>query len=249
MKKSSFAIPLLVVAVFLSGCALKPPPYVAPPASAKIGFMMLTDDQPRHFHVGTMRFQNFIRTGVSDWEFKNRINSYAMEKLDGLDGQQLVLIEPTPLLKSRATKMIKPGWDSLLFNDDLESDVLAAVQGQNLDYLLTVEPIQSDIEYGTSVQASNYGLYTRCHFIDGCKARALTHFTVRAYAMNPVRLAAMIDIGGSSGESIDPSVYLTWPEDVKTLPAEQVDLARDIVMQYTFRSIDMVTRNAGFKTR
>lgn len=249
MKKSLFVVSLLVVGLFLSGCAMKPPPYVEPPENPRIGFMVLTDDKPQHFHVGTMRHQNFIRSGISEWEFKSELDSYAMEKFDGVGGQQLILIEPTAGLKSQATKMIKPGWDRLLFNDALERHVLESVEGNDLDFLLTVEPVYGDIEYGTPVQASNYGLYTRCHFIHGCNAQALLHFTVRAYALNPIRLAAMLDMAQVPVEQKDFTVVINWPEDVKTLSAQEVDRAKGVVMKYAFGSIDLVARNAGFKSR
>ncbi|AQZ95316.1 hypothetical protein BVH74_11375 [Halopseudomonas phragmitis] len=211
--------------------------------------MVLIDEQPQHFHVGTLRYQNFIRSDVSDWGIKEELNAYVVEKLDGVNGQQVVLVEPTPGLQSRATKMIKPGWDSLLFNDAIEDHVLASLAGHDLDFLLTVEPMEGDIEYGVSVTASNYGLYTRCHFIQGCNARALRHFTVRAYALNPLRLAAMVDIQQGTTAVEDSRVEINWPEDINNLSAQELDRAKELVTASALRSIDMVAKNASFHSR
>ena len=219
---------IILIALLLQGCATQPLPKVPVSENAKIGVMFLTDQKPKHVHVGTTMFNNFENKDVSDWDLKPSTYRYIEEILNK---HSVVLIEPSQELINNRFDFISTGWDSFYFNDDLKKELNAVILDKNIDFLITFEPYSYAVERNSTVSANGYGLFTRC-LVGSCKASVLSNFAMRVYATNPP-----IFIGGTIASIEKIPVEITIPSDMENVSTDDIDKAKSLLMQSLHNNI------------
>jgi len=218
------------------------PPIVVPaPANSRIGIMVLLDDQARHLHVGTTRFQNLDRASIADWQLPAALTDYLRQRLSLPDRPEITVIEPTPELLALRHKFLEAGWKDIRVGSKVKPILEAMLQSASLDYLVTVQPYEANINFQLSVPATGYGIFTYCHMLVGCDIRPLTHVQVTTFSANPLKL-----VGGEAAGSTRDTLPLEFDAKiVKELPPEFVSQVREPALAILNATIDRALVNSG----
>jgi hypothetical protein len=208
---------------------------------AVVGIMMLIDEQARHVHVGTTRFQNFEREAVSDWQFPAALSDQIRTKLVTASRPEVIRIEATPALMATRLNQLKSGRSTVKLRDNVAAQFEEAIAGKGLDYLVTVEPYETNLTPQLSVPAQGYGVFTVCPLMQGCQILPMSHVGVSVYSTNPVRLLATA--GALSDRN--PLAVTMGKDEVKTLTAAQIDPARERVLAKVSVALNRTLREAG----
>ncbi len=213
----------IFIFLVLQGCATTLPPKVDVRENSKIGVMFLIDDKPKHVHVGTTVFNNYVKNDISEWEIKTSIKQYIESKLNRYS---VVLIEPSQDLLNNRLEFIKSEWGSYHLNDDLKPEISRITKDSNIDFLITLEPYSFAVAPNSTVSASGYGLFTRCGF-GICRAESLNNVKSRVYAMDPPRL-----VSWCVPKEYDFPIKINFEGGVKSLPRSEIDRARAPLIEY-----------------
>jgi hypothetical protein len=231
-------IAIILITVFIHGCATKLPPKVPVPKDAKVGVMLLIDEKPKHIYVGTTIFSNFEKDNVSNWDVKSRLTKYLKSELSRY---KVTFIKPSTKLLNNRLEFISYGWDTLNFNKELAEEISSVTKSSNIDFLVTIEPYSAPVEYNSAVHTDGYGLFTRCMF-GICRAEALSHVTSRVYAMNPPRL-----VSWSAAPKKQLSVDIASFDDLKNLAITEIDKAKDPFILFMYSEISSALVRADLK--
>jgi hypothetical protein len=229
---------VLLSLVALGGCATTPSPKVelTVPEGGRIGVMFLTDGSPKQVHVGTTMFQNFQKPIAADWGVEAFVVDHLRSRLE----PRIAVVQIAPTAKIRqADKLLASGWTSFSLREDLKADFTALGNEHGLDAVLVIDTYSMDVEYGTPVRASGYGVYTRCA-LGFCRANVLDHVAVRVFSVNPPEYVAW----GQYVES-DLAVELELPEKIDELASVDLEPAREKLLSLLRKDMDSALELAG----
>jgi len=240
--KSTKIIVVLILSFILFGCYAKLPTDVEVKSNARFGVMYLLDENPKHVHVGTTVFNNFVTTKASDWSTREILVSYTIDKLKSEYGFEAIEIEPTQKMLAQRLKLYKSKGNTYTINEDLISEFQKAIDGKDVDFLITIEPIDLEIDINSTVYSEGYGLYTRC-FLKMCEAKWFHHAIARIYEMNPPRIASW-----SAPTRVitcsDCTVEIDW-NNLKNLSSSDIDKTKEHVVTFVEKQISTAIDRLG----
>lgn len=224
-----------VIIVSTFGCASQKPVTVTIPQDAKIGIMYLIDERPRHVHVGTTVFNNFTKMDVSDWSVRQALTDHIRKEILSKYNFTILEIEPTSVLMENRTNLYKLGWNRMYLKEEYVSEIFKVTKDLNIDFLITIEPFNADVEGHTPVSSDGYGLLTRCT-IGYCYAKGLNHVASKVYAMKPPKIISWSK--SLTYYSSDLPIEIDFSNGIKNLPKTEIDKAKEPVIQFMKERID-----------
>ena len=231
---------ILVALSILTGCATAPINFGKPSPDARIGMMFLIDENPRHHHVGTTMFQNFLTESATDTDMRAAF----VERSSGLlrnAGFSVRILEPTETLQDQRADLFSYASSNVYFESAVKTELDGIASAENLDFIILVYPESGPAWVNSSAYLQGYGLYTRCIY-GKCTASSLNYVDSRIYdARNQSALQA-------SGMRYTEQEELPKPtiEDPKEVAPEVIDQAAEMAVDHFMGLFEGMVRNSQF---
>ena len=180
-----------------SGCAsvyVPPMPEYSLPENSKLGLLVTVGEHPKHSHVGTTIFNNFVKEYEYDWDMEEAVFQIYKEEIESTTGFSVVNLRDHGIAESSDLNFVdikNKQWaendaNKVLRQTLIEKGIYAVVSISEAPTLASLECSN----YGCAQQYSDgYGLFTRSIFgMDRYVASA--SFNISTEIIRP-----LIDIG------------------------------------------------------
>lgn len=247
----------LLFATLLASCTGRPKPIALTPApESTIGVIILMDQKPKHFHVGTTVFSNFEKVSFSDWRISSALLGQLEQQISKRSGFKVKKLTPTTeLSKKPATS----AWDGYPIKIDGKraSELTSIAKRADVDVVLVFRNTDFPLWINAPVRTEGYGMFTRCQY-SNCWAEALDHVSIYLYDTRTPRLVGWSDPKKGAGVSAG-DVLLGWnvirggvkiagvnlPKKLETLPRVEFDKARSAVLKILSDRAETLMQKSG----
>lgn len=179
---------VVIIAFTLLGCTsqkMQPLPVYETKKGANIGILNLVPSKIKHYHIGTIVFNNFEKEYDSTWDIPGFINENLSKELSKA-GYKSVLIPPTEILKEQLSEHTIVEGDKYVLNEKAKPILRQLAKEYDIDMLFIIEPFKSMIAVpNTTVNVEGVGVATRNFLMIG-SAEAFAFIMACPVKMQPL---------------------------------------------------------------